>query len=187
MRSIHAVLALLALTGTVRSQNVGINSTGAAPAASAMLDINSTSSGVLIPRVALTATNVAAPVTAPATSLMVYNTATVDLGLATDVYPGFYHWDGAQWRRVVDAITDLWYYPPLTINANTRYTLTGTIPGATIFTGASVALSGDWAVTPDVVIEHVESRAGAVRFRVLNRSLVTNYVGMDFIITTIRY
>jgi hypothetical protein len=80
----------------VQAQNVGINATGATPNASAMLDISSTNSGLLIPRVALTASNVAGPIASPATSLLVYNTATA----GTDpnaVVPGFYYWSGTAW------------------------------------------------------------------------------------------
>jgi hypothetical protein len=66
----------LGFFSTLRAQNVGVNATGATPDASAMLDISSTTSGVLIPRVALTATNTTGPVTSPAVSLLVYNTAT---------------------------------------------------------------------------------------------------------------
>jgi hypothetical protein len=40
------------------------------------MDITATDKGLLIPRVALTARNAAGPITAPATSLLVYNTAT---------------------------------------------------------------------------------------------------------------
>lgn len=79
-----------------KAQNVGINATGAAPDASAMLDVVSTNKGLLIPRIALTANNVAAPVTTPLTSLLVYNTATASSG-ATAVYPGYYYWDGTKW------------------------------------------------------------------------------------------
>lgn len=81
------------------SQNVAINTNGAAPAASAMLDVVSNNRGLLIPRLALTATNLAAPVTAPATSLMVYNTATAG-AVPNNVFPGYYYWDGAKWVRM---------------------------------------------------------------------------------------
>ncbi|MBK8415511.1 MAG: hypothetical protein IPL22_14115 [Bacteroidetes bacterium] len=54
------------------AQNIGINNP--APDASAVLDISSTDKGLLVPRVALSATNLTAPVTAPATGLMVFNT-----------------------------------------------------------------------------------------------------------------
>lgn len=83
------------------AQNVGINSTGATPDTSAMLDIVSTSKGMLIPRVALTATNSASPVTIPATSLLVYNTATAGTS-PNNVTPGFYYWNGTQWVRILN-------------------------------------------------------------------------------------
>lgn len=94
-KSVFVLFAsLAALSG--QAQNVGINSSGAAPNASAMLDIVSSSSGLLIPRVALTALNAAGPVTSPATSLLVYNTATAGT-TPNAVTPGFYYWDGAKW------------------------------------------------------------------------------------------
>ena len=79
------------------AQNVGINLTGTTPNASAGLDVDFTNKGVLIPRVTLTQTSLAAPVTSPATSLVVYNTASVN-----DVTPGFYYWDGTQWLRLLN-------------------------------------------------------------------------------------
>lgn len=81
------------------SQNVGINNSGATPDNSAILDVSSTDKGLLLPRVALTATNNAAPITTPATSLLVYNTATAGTA-PNDVTPGFYFWDGAKWVRL---------------------------------------------------------------------------------------
>ncbi|MES2138329.1 MAG: tail fiber domain-containing protein [Bacteroidota bacterium] len=74
--------------------NVGIGTQ--TPDASSLLDITSTSKGILIPRVALTATNAAGPVTAPVTSLMVYNTATAGVS-PNNVVPGYYYWNGTNW------------------------------------------------------------------------------------------
>src|SRR5688572_22255603 len=83
------------------SQNVAINTTGLVANNSAMLDVDATNKGLLIPRVALTATNNNAPVGAGlATSLMVYNTATAGAG-NTAVTPGYYYWDGVQWVRFI--------------------------------------------------------------------------------------
>ncbi len=48
----------------------------ASPDASAALDVTATTRGLLAPRVALTAANAAAPLTLPATALLVYNTNT---------------------------------------------------------------------------------------------------------------
>jgi len=97
MKNIFLILMIsLAVYQAALSQNIGINSTGATPAASAMLDIVSTDKGLLIPRVALTATNAAGPVTSPATSLLVYNTATAGT-IPNNVIPGYYYWSGTAW------------------------------------------------------------------------------------------
>ncbi len=97
---LFTVLLCLSANFLFSQTNVAINTTGAVGNASAMLDVSSTNTGMLVPRVALTATNAAAPVAAPATSLLVYNTATASAGL-TLVTPGYYYWDGAQWVRFV--------------------------------------------------------------------------------------
>jgi hypothetical protein len=119
MKKNLALILMFFITSTcVLAQNIGINSTGAAPAASAMLDISSTDKGLLIPRVALTATNSASPVTSPATSLLVYNTATAGTA-PDDVVPGYYFWDGSAWVALVTSAsgsTNAW---SLTGNAGT--------------------------------------------------------------------
>ncbi len=111
MKKITTALLLLSLLPSTDAQNIGINVTGAAPAASALLDIDGATlpanaqRGLLIPRVALTATNVAAPVTAPATSLLIFNTATAGVA-PNNVTPGFYYWGGANWVRFATGATD---------------------------------------------------------------------------------
>jgi len=94
----HILITILACSSLISyAQNVGINATGAAPNASAMLDISSTNKGLLIPRVALTAANSNAPIGATiTTSLLVYNTATAGAG-TNAVSPGYYYWDGTKW------------------------------------------------------------------------------------------
>ncbi len=79
---------------TIKAQNVGINSTGASPDASAGLDVSFTNKGLLIPRVALTATNAAGPITSPADALLIYNTATAGVS-PNNVIPGYYFWTTA--------------------------------------------------------------------------------------------
>ncbi|MDE3235648.1 MAG: hypothetical protein KGO81_06820 [Bacteroidota bacterium] len=71
---------------------VGIGTT--TPDASAKLDVNSTNKGFLPPRVALTATNAAGPITSPATGLLVYNTATAGT-TPNNVVPGYYYNSGS--------------------------------------------------------------------------------------------
>lgn len=65
-------------------------------APNAKLDITSTNDGLLIPRVALTGTASASPLTTPTTSEMVYNTATAGVS-PNNVTPGFYYWNGTKW------------------------------------------------------------------------------------------
>ncbi len=72
--------------------NVGIGTT--TPDASAILDIESNSLGLLIPRVTLIDVfDATSPVNAPATGLLVFNSA----GALTQ---GFYYWDGSEWILV---------------------------------------------------------------------------------------
>jgi hypothetical protein len=163
--------------------NVGINGTAAS---TAQLDVQSTNRGVLIPRVALTATNSNAPVGgAVVQSMLVYNTATAGAA-PNNVFPGYYYWDGVRWRRFDDNIVQTWLTPPIDIPPLTTIIYTVLIPGVTSTSGVSVNLWGDWAVSPQVDIEHIEARTGAVRFRVYNYTLFTTYIGMDFVITVIR-
>ncbi len=76
------------------SQGVAINNTNTPPVTSSMLDVSATNKGVLIPRLALTQTTLSNPITSPATSLLVYNTASIN-----DVTPGYYYWNGSIWIR----------------------------------------------------------------------------------------
>ncbi|HRG01834.1 MAG TPA: hypothetical protein PKZ75_12010, partial [Bacteroidia bacterium] len=95
-RIILVFFILLISFNKFKSQNVGISNSGAVPNASAMLDIVSTDKGLLVPRFALSDITVAAPVTSPAVSLIVYNTATAGTP-PNNVVPGFYYWDGSKW------------------------------------------------------------------------------------------
>lgn len=88
-----ALLMLLTLSGF--SQNIGLNDNNSDPNTSAMVDVYSTNKGLLIPRVSLDSTLLTTPVTSPATSLLVYNTATIH-----DVSPGYYYWNGTKWNRL---------------------------------------------------------------------------------------
>lgn len=72
----------------LHAQNVGINATGAAPLASAMLDVTSTTSGFLVPRMTLAQKT---GIGAPATGLLVYQTN----GTA-----GFWYYNGAVWVQL---------------------------------------------------------------------------------------
>lgn len=82
------------------AQNVGISSISSfTPDASAGLDVSYTNKGLLMPRVALTATNAAGPITSPAISLLIYNTATAGTA-PNNVTPGYYYWNGTTWTML---------------------------------------------------------------------------------------
>ena len=77
---------LLALCmNNVFSQGVSINATGAAANSDAMLDISSTSSGLLIPRMTEAQRNA---ITSPSASLLIYQ---------IDQDSGYHYYDGANW------------------------------------------------------------------------------------------
>ena len=77
-----AANCLLATIAFSQNVGVGINISGAAADNSALLDVSSSSKGILIPRVALTGINDATTIVTPATSLMVYCTGTGGLSPA---------------------------------------------------------------------------------------------------------
>ncbi len=77
---------------------VGVNTTGPR----GVLDLYSTTLGVVYPNVALIAANNQSPVVNPqggniVAGTVVYNTNTTSTGTTNDVYPGIYVWDGAKW------------------------------------------------------------------------------------------
>lgn len=115
------IISVSAQTG-----NVGIGT--ATPNGTSKLDITASDKGMLIPRVALTSTTSASPITKAdgsaattgdlATPLLVYNTASSGSG-STAVSPGFYYWGGSSWIRFLSgnsAIYDLGYILAWTSN-----------------------------------------------------------------------
>lgn len=81
------------------SGNLGLNTVNP----SGMLDLNANNRGILIPRVALTSTMIAAPVINPnggaiVESTLVYNTASAGTA-PNNVVPGFYYWTGTKWNK----------------------------------------------------------------------------------------
>ena len=103
------VFGLLLLNTGIFAQAVSINSTGAAPDGSAMLDVAATDKGLLIPRVQLDDATTAAPVSSPADGLMIYN--------ATGSEPhGLYVWSSAdsEWKQLYNGTVP-------TVPGNTEY------------------------------------------------------------------
>jgi len=92
------ICCICLVTFQAYSQNVGINTTGATPNASAILDLNTGNSGnvgFLAPQASLQSTTDITTIPSPATGLIVYNTnVTMTLGSGT----GYYYYNGAQWN-----------------------------------------------------------------------------------------
>ncbi len=74
------------------AQGVSINTDGSNAALSAMLDIKSTTGGLLIPRMTEAQKNA---ISSPATSLLVYQ---------TDAEKGFYYYSGSSWQKLSDEL-----------------------------------------------------------------------------------
>jgi len=132
---IYAILFSVILGFQVNAQ-VGIGTTSPNPSSS--LDITSLNTGVLIPRISLTATNVAAPVAAPAVALLVYNVNT-----AGDVTPGYYYWNGL-WVRLTTG--NPWTITSNNFNANGTQAIVTSIP-STITSARAAWLVGTNAAT----------------------------------------
>ncbi len=87
---ISILIFLLPISLFAQISNVGINTT--TPDSSAVLDINSTEGGLLIPRMTLFQRDI---IDNPATGLLVYQ---------TDYNTGFYYYDGLRWRPFSTAV-----------------------------------------------------------------------------------
>ena len=104
-RVLSAISAFFILQALAFSQGVAMNTSGTPAAASTVLDLNSGNAGnkgFLPEKVSLTASNVAAPITSPATGLFVYNTATAGT-TPNNVFPGYYYWNGSMWVRLLNS------------------------------------------------------------------------------------
>ena len=71
------------------TQSVGINTDASLPDASAMLDVKSSTKGMLMPRMLLAQRNA---IPSPAAGLMIYQ---------TDNTPGYYYYNGAGWEELL--------------------------------------------------------------------------------------
>jgi len=97
------------------------------PDESALLDLkedaegNSTK-GLLMPRVALVATNSPAPLTSHVAGMTVYNTAVSAEGEVNYVSPGFYYNNGVHWERLHLGTTNWFYMPSIAFNTSEAVT-----------------------------------------------------------------
>ncbi|MDM1442519.1 hypothetical protein HX056_04125 [Myroides odoratimimus] len=95
--------------GVVGKSNPDVNS-------NAILELEAENKGLLLPRVALTETTKADPLSAHVSGMTVYNTATV-----ADVVPGFYYNDGTKWQQMVttdNKAVKFFYMPTITFDTS---------------------------------------------------------------------
>jgi hypothetical protein len=104
MKKSFLICLVIILASYLNAQNVGIGISSP----EAKLDVTSSTSGVLIPRVALTSTIIMAPVISATTSEIIYNTNTAGTGL-TAVIPGFYYWEVDKWVPFVAKEDEDWF------------------------------------------------------------------------------
>lgn len=140
MKKALLLIALtLGITVGALAQNVGVGTK--TPNANAILDVTSTAKGLLLPRLALTATTNFFPLTAHVAGMTVYNTAT-----ANDVTPGFYYNDGTKWWRMLPEKPGTpanWFYmPSVTIPLNVTLNTDQTINLYTAYTGQFTNFTG---------------------------------------------
>jgi uncharacterized protein (TIGR02145 family) len=93
-----------------------------------VLEVESTNRGLLMPRVALSSTNSASPLSAFVAGMLVYNTATSGTA-PNNVTPGTYYCDGLIWIRVGNALDASKWSNNTT---NTRIELTNLSNGTTV-------------------------------------------------------
>lgn len=126
-KELTLVILLLMLTLPVLAQ-VKVGNNPNTVNSNSLMELESTSKGMLLPRVTLTSTTSFAPLTAHVQGMTIYNTATAGSG-TTAVSPGYYYDDGTQWVRILNLanITALepWYdaatNTPATTNAQNIY------------------------------------------------------------------
>ncbi len=87
-------LLFVVVSNTIFAQ-VKVSNTPSAANPNAMLEIEATNKGLLLPRVALVSTTSFLPLTAFVKGMLVYDTATIN-----DITPGMYYCDGTQWIKV---------------------------------------------------------------------------------------
>lgn len=150
MKKINYTILLLVCFASMRAQvGVGVS----APNTNAQLDITNSSKGFLLPRIALIATNNAAPLSAHVAGMTVYNTATNTSVAANPVYPGEYYNDGTQWLRksalnevkmiTGGSIADALISTPIDIPASTSTTTTLSTFSFTLDRPSSVEFGGN--------------------------------------------
>jgi hypothetical protein len=92
MKKVFCILTAIFAISTVSAQGVGINTSS--PDESALLDIASTTKGILPPRIDLTSPTLDLDgIPGQATGLLIYNSG-------NKLARGYYYWDGSEWKTM---------------------------------------------------------------------------------------
>jgi hypothetical protein len=97
---------IIILCSVCSKAQIAINTSGALPHLTAMLDVSSTNKGVLIPQVSIDSLKDVTSIPSPANGLLVYNTTTP--GVRNDMARGFYYYSTffGTWVRITDNLND---------------------------------------------------------------------------------
>jgi len=145
MKKLITFLFLTFLSFNLFSQGVSINTDGSNPDNSAILDVKSTSKGVLIPRMTQSERS---SISTPSNGLMVYQ---------TNGTSGFYFYDGSSWVRLATGTESL--YTEGTGVDITNNVVTNTSPDQTVSltSGGATTITGTY---PNFTISSTDNNSG---------------------------
>lgn len=133
MKKVFIVLLLFCFVYDASSQNVGIGTTN--PSTSAQLDVNSTSKGLLIPRMTGAQRNAIA---SPAVGLIVYQT---NAEITPPSSAGFYIYESGGWKRFARADELTGGTTSWTVSGNNQYSnVSGSVSVGTSLANSSALL-----------------------------------------------
>ena len=128
MKKLLLTLIIIVATALSGFAQVAVNTDGSTPNSSAMLDVQSSTKGMLIPRMTQTQRTAIA---SPETGLMVYQ---------TDATTGFYFYNGTVWTQLTDALSSAQKIDDL---SDAKSDSDGTNDGSSVFLGIDAGANDD--------------------------------------------
>lgn len=153
MMKLRILVFLLVTSGLYNSVNAQQGFGTSNPNKDAVIELNSANKGLLVPRIALSALNVASPLQAHVAGMVVYNTATSEPG-QYQVIPGYYFNNGTLWVKVLLSTDKAWYNvatnKPADNNLQNIYQM-GKVGIGTISPSSALHVTGDGTNDPLVL------------------------------------